>query len=717
MNPQNKRVEEAYNATRTKDVKSATIERLNITWKAHEIFEKLPQSLRLGDGFYYILDNISLPISPDDLLLGRIAEEVPDNTGEALLARTAEQWGRAIPNWMPDGGHECFDWESLLSLGLNGLESFAQAELDGRIAGGESGDHLDFLRGTIRIYQAIRNYARRYAAAAAKFGLHEQSINCASNADKAPTTFAEAMQLIWIVGHIYSTIGAVNSTLTFGRMDDLLFDFYREDLKGGRIARDGAGDLIEDFYCKNNLILGRGEHQMSGSSEKASGWFRNQAYDTPQYIVVGGYLPDGTLCCNELTELFVERIEPGLENPILIFRYTKNAPEYLWSMVCDKMRNNASMMVYSDEAVVPAMAHTGIEKQDALKYVMYGCNWPAIPAVQGGQGGYGLVLPLHIRNSIMEGTEPGSIDEIYKRFSASFREDMEDRLKRFRDNRSNWEKNGPGTLRIDDCFQSGNIALARTWRLGTAKYPTFLTSVRHIGSAADCMAAVDELVFKSGKITMGNLRNALADDFHGNENLRYMCLHAPKFGQGDDFADGHAKRILNTVTEELDDASRIGEPDQMIIFRSLTTDMAHIREGERLDATPDGRHAGKPLSDNSSPYPGSCGNGITAMFRSLSKLPFNRFNSGALNVRLQKGMVGGEDGLERLAILLRTYFNLGGLQVQLSVADTKELMQAQQNPEAHRHLIVRITGYSAVFVDMSKAAQDEIIRRPAMDNA
>ncbi|MGB9594941.1 MAG: glycine radical domain-containing protein, partial [Candidatus Poribacteria bacterium] len=152
-----------------------------------------------------------------------------------------------------------------------------------------------------------------------------------------------------------------------------------------------------------------------------------------------------------------------------------------------------------------------------------------------------------------------------------------------------------------------------------------------------------------------------------------------------------------------------------IATRCLTTDMGHIHAGAILGATPDGRHKGKPVSDNTSPYPGSSNRGITAMFRSLSKLPFNRFNSGALNVRIQKQIVSGEEGLKHLSSLLRTYFDMGGLQVQLSVADTDELRDAQVNPEAHRDLMVRITGYSAVFIDMCPTAQDEIIRRQEMD--
>ncbi|MDQ1326828.1 MAG: hypothetical protein QG641_108, partial [Candidatus Poribacteria bacterium] len=107
--------------------------------------------------------------------------------------------------------------------------------------------------------------------------------------------------------------------------------------------------------------------------------------------------------------------------------------------------------------------------------------------------------------------------------------------------------------------------------------------------------------------------------------------------------------------------------------------------------------------------------GITAMFRSIAKLPLNYFNSGALNVRIQRKFVFGDDGLSRLMALLKTFFDMGGLQVQLSVADTAELRQAQISPEAHRDLMVRITGYSAVFVDMCKNAQDEIIRRQEME--
>ena len=316
----------------------------------------------------------------------------------------------------------------------------------------------------------------------------------------------------------------------------------------------------------------------------------------------------------------------------------------------------------------------------------------------------------------MESEDPKSIDDVYELFATAIRSEIEASFEGLRERRKDWDTVAPGNLRIDDCFLDGPVARARSWTIGGTKYSAVTASIRHIASAADCFSAVDELVFSSNKkVSMSELRSALTDDFSGHEALRQLGLNAPKFGQDDDRADKHTIRLLNTVTAEFDRASRLGSPDAVIAFRCLTTDMGHIGAGAQLGATPDGRHAGKPVSDNMSPYPGSCTQGITAMLRSAAKLPLNRINSGPLNVRIQRRLVSGEQGLSRLTALLRTYFDMGGLQVQISVADTDELRDAQINPEAHRDLMVRITGYSAVFIDMCPKAQDEIIRRQELE--
>lgn len=710
------RLDEALHSLRDKPVRSTTLKRLRLTWEADQRVQKLPQPLQLGKGLYALLDHIATPVAPHDLLLGRILEESPDAEGEAFFRETTATWNkRAIPPWMRDGGHECFAWERLLTLGLPGLEKLARHKLRRRKAAGEKPATLDFLQGAINVYKALRYYARRYATAAQKVGLSSPATHCTAIAERAPVTFAEALQLTWLVGHVYCTMLAMNPTLTFGRMDELLLPYYRHDLLSGRLTREQAGNLIEDFYCKNNLILGRGEHQMGNGSDKDTGWLRNLTYDAPQYLVLGGRRVDGSPAANELTELFLERIVPRFENLVIVLRYTPDLPEPLWRLACEKMRANASMMVYNDENIIPAMIHAGIAPHEALTYTMHGCNWPDIPGLQRNVYTEFLKLPRLLSEALASTTDDAQgIEDIYAQFTTLARQAIKTQCERFRASRQEWDQRAPGALRVDDCFLAGPVERARSWELGGVKYANTLYAIVGIATAADSLAAVEEIVFASKRATLLELKEALRTDFAGRETLRQMCLRAPKFGQDDDRADDHAKRLLKIVLEEIDRASRPQAQDGVAAFRCLETDMRHIFFGQELGATPDGRHAGQPISENTSPMPGASRRGLTAMLNSVAKLPLNRINSGALNIRLQPTLFSGEAGLARLAALLRAYFDQGGLQAQLSFADIAELRDAQAHPEKHRDLMVRITGYSAAFVDMTVSAQDEIIRREEM---
>ena len=699
-----------------KAIRSTTLERLRKTREADLHVGGLAQPLQLGEGLYYLLDHIDVPVEAGDLIVGRICEEVPDEEGEAFFQTTVAAWeNRAVPPWMRDGGHECFAWERLLELGLTGLEERAQAALDECLAKGECGEGLDFLRGAVRIYQAFRRYARRYAESAWAAGLPAPAEYCAAIAERPPQTFAEALQLTWLVGHVYCTMVAVNPTLTFGRLDALLLPFYRRDLEAGRLSRNQAGDLVADFYYKNNLVLGRGEHQMSGGDETDTGWQRNLTYDAPQYVVLGGYRPDGSPPANELTELFLERVDPRYENPVIVLRYSRDLPERIWRLACGKMRDNASFMVYNDENIIPAMRHCGIGAEDAIGYTMHGCNWPDIPGIQRQVGYHQAVLPQYFLDALFS-FEDGlpCIDALYERFAECFREEIVAHCERLRQGRREWEHQAPGILRVDDCFLNGPIDKARSWSLGGVRYATLTCAITGIATAADCFAAVDELVLRSKRVGLADLQEALRCDFAGREALRQLCLNSAKFGQDDERTDGHAARVLGEVLAEIDRACRLGTDEEVVVFRCLETDMRHIRIGASTDATADGRRAGQPLSENTSPYPGTCRSGLTSMLKSVTRLPLEGINSGALNIRLQPELVRAEVGLDRLCALLRTYFDLGGLQCQLSVCSVEQLRQAQRCPEEHRDLMVRITGYSAVFVDMARHAQDEIIRREEM---
>jgi formate C-acetyltransferase len=379
------------------------------------------------------------------------------------------------------------------------------------------------------------------------------------------------------------------------------------------------------------------------------------------------------------------------------------------------MRANASAMVYNDENVIPAMVNSGIAEQDAVTYTMHGCNWPDVPGIERRFCHCAAELPRYVLDTLGDPeTRPESMEDVYRGIAARFRTPIEQACTRLRDERRRWDDHAPGRLRADDCFLDGPVDRARSWQFGGLKYDQVTCPVWSLATAADSLAALDELVFRSQTVSLDALKAALQADFAGSEPLRQSCLNAPKFGRDDDRADRHAVRLLEIVLQEVDRACRLDSDDPVIVFRCLETDMAHIGFGKRLGATPDGRRAGQPTSENTSPYPGSATKGVTGLLRSVAKLPLSRIHSGALNVRLQPRLFAGDEGLTRLAKLLRTYFDMGGLQVQLSFADVQELRDAQANPERHRDLMVRITGYSAAFVDMSVAAQEEIIRREEM---
>ena len=715
----NSRVAEATSLLRAKEIRSTTLERCRLLWEAHNRIGESAQPLQLGEGLYYLLGNIDTPVANTDLVVGRIREETPDAAGEAFLRARIEQWPPfGMPPWLKDVGHICFAWDRLLKLGLSGLEETAREKRRLMAVEGANRKQIDFLTGAIRVYQAFRLYARRYADAAKRVDSAECAAHCVAAAERAPRTFTEALQLIWLVGLVYCAMVTPNPAISFGRMDELLLDYYLNDIRNGILTRRKAGDLIEDFYCKTNLIMGRGEHQMGINSAKSTGWARNLCYDSPLYLVLAGRRYGGIAVSSDLTTLFLERMVPRLKNPVVILRYTPDLPEDVWRLACEKMAANSGLHVFNDDCVVPAMIHAGIREEDAASYTMHGCNEPDIPGIQrmvGYSFDNSFMLPRYFLEALFASPDDTpSVDSIYSRFFTSIAADIHEKCDEFRRVRRQWAEDLPGYLRVDDCFLKGSVEKARSWDCGGLEYRNLFFSLYSLATAADSFAAVDELVFRRKRVTLEELKEALENDFTGREDVRQLCLHAPKFGRDDGSADRHAVRILETIGREIDGESAVGTVDEVIVFRCLYTIMGHLSAGEHLGATPDGRRAGHPTSENMSPSPGACTAGLTAMLTSVAKLPLDRINTGILNMRLRPELFSGDGGIERLMSLFQAFFEKGGLQVQVSVAGTEELIDAQANPHRHKDLMVRITGYSALFTDMTPDAQNEIIRREEM---
>lgn len=714
-------IEEALDNLRNKPIKSTMFERIVCMDEANQLLEDEPQPLKLGKGLAYILANCSVPVSPHDILLGRVVEWVPNEVQEHYLEDFKARFNGAMrPEWLVDGGHITLRWETLLEIGLGGYVQKAQASLEKHIRENAPQEKRDFIQGMILVYEAYQNYIRRYGEAAHKQGQDHLAQICEHITQDPPRTFYEAMQLMFFVGHIYSVYASINSTLTYGRMDDFLLPYYLHDLQAGILTREEAEMIIEDFYCKNNLILGRGEHQLSGNEATDTGWFRNPTYDTPQYIILGGYSNHHDHVNNPLTALFVKCIHPRFENPFVVFRYTKDIKREVWHTLCDRVRENASIMIYNDENQIPSMVNAGFDYEDCVDYTMHGCNWPDIP------GKYAQILysSCLMVNRIMEvlidenqnlKEAYESMDAIYDTLFAVYKEEMETVAQTYRQIKADLPHRLATRLSCTDCFTDGTIDCGKDIYSGAVKYGVMYNVVRNIGTATDMMAALEQVVYKDHKATLGELIKAMSQNFVGYEALRRECLSAPRYGMDHEVADYHAKRLMKGFTDIVEEACINAEGvKDMLVFNITTTDMWHIEEGRKMMATPNGRLAGEAFSENLSPTVGVKNNGLTALLQSVAKLPLENVHAGAFNLRLRSDWIRGDKGLNLLAIVLQTYFEQGGMQVQVTVADTQTLIDAQQHPENYRDLMVRITGYSAAFVDMSKKAQDELIRRDQM---
>jgi formate C-acetyltransferase len=258
---------------------------------------------------------------------------------------------------------------------------------------------------------------------------------------------------------------------------------------------------------------------------------------------------------------------------------------------------------------------------------------------------------------------------------------------------------------INDCIKKGKDV-----SVGGARY-SFGDGVCLIGvvDAANSLAAIKKLVFEEKKLTMSQLRQALAANFEGYEEIERMCLKAPKYGNDDEYVDSIAKDIYEICYKLHSKSDHLGRP----VMPSAYSVTGHVAFGEFTGALPNGKKARKPLVDASvSAQAGTDKNGVTALVKSAAKvIDTVKYGSSHLNMKFHPTALRGMDGAKKLLSLIKTYFDLGGYHVQFNCVSGETLKDAQLHPENYRDLVVRVAGYSAYFVTLDKDTQDDIIKR------
>lgn len=487
--------------------------------------------------------------------------------------------------------------------------------------------------------------------------------------------------------------------------------------------------------------MGRGEHQV-GDASNSSTFERIFNFDAPQYLLLGGTDINENYTVNDLTLLFAECIQPSFKNPVVVFYYSpgmNTAYPGLWHILTEKALASSSLMFYNDANIKKTYRALGLPEEDFQNYHHFGCNWPS----PGSHSFWinGAPSAVHYRAFESEEEEkeirntyirvPGNgwpdifisflkthrddpdvtIETIYEEYYSFMDDFIQQKLEKgIRELRVRRRKPW-AVINFTDCFTESSLDLGECFT-ASAKYHFTLQSFQMFGTLCDCFTVVDALCFRDKKLTLGEMLDAVADNFEGHGQILAMCRGVPKYGSDDAFANKHVRRLAEMMADITRERGRkYLQSDGYFMVPCIQSDTWHLKNGLKYGATPDGRLAGTPFTQNSRPANGSCTNGLTAMFNSMLNIPDDGYLSGALNLDVDPKQFEGEAGHAMFAAMLAVYFNRGGLHAQVTSVSADDLIDAQQNPHLHRDLRVRITGYSGVFVDIAKSLQDDIIER------
>ncbi|MFH1718600.1 MAG: trans-4-hydroxy-L-proline dehydratase [Planctomycetota bacterium] len=534
----------------------------------------------------------------------------------------------------------------------------------------------------------------------------------------APRDFQEALQAYWFV-HL-SVITELNTWDSFnpGRLDQHLLPFYQKALEEGTLTSEQAKELLQCFWIKFN---NQPAPPKVGVTEEQSGTYTDFAL-----INIGGLRPaDGADGVNDVSYMMLDVVEEmHLTQPSACIQVSKRNPDHFLNRACKIIRTGLGQpSVFNTDVIIKEMLQDGKSIADARSGGPSGCvtvsafgkesctltgyiNWPKILELACNDG----VDPQSGRQ-LGPGTGDARRFTSYQQLMDAYKTQLAYFIDlKIRGNNiierlfANYMPAPFMSIVMDDC-----IARGVDYHNGGSRYnPTYIQGVG-VGTVTDSLAAVKYHVFDEQDITMDDLLAAMQADFYGYEQLRHALVeHSPKYGNDDDYADTIIEEVFDAYYDLLNGRPNTKGGKYRV---NLLPTTVHIYFGQVVGALPCGRKAGQPVSEGISPSQGSDSHGPTAVVKSAARIDHARTGGTLLNIKFNPQVLAGDDGIDKLVHLIRSYFKLDGHHIQFNVINAQTLRQAQQNPEQHRELIVRVAGYSDYFVDVGRDLQNEIIAR------
>jgi len=532
-----------------------------------------------------------------------------------------------------------------------------------------------------------------------------------------PETFHEAIQMYWFV-HL-GTITELNGwdAMNPGHFDQHLAPFYEAELAAGTLTREQAKELLCCFWIKVN---NHPAPPKVGITARESG-----TYNDFTNLNIGGISAEGKDGVSEVSYIMLEIVEelhilqPG--NAVHVSRVT---PDRFLEAACKVIRQGHGYpSVFNPDVYTVELMRQGKTLRDAREGGCSGCievgafgkeafvltgylNVPKILEVTLNNG----IDPLTGKRVGIETGDPrefNSYDELYQAFVKQLNDIVELKIRVSNYIDRMFAKYAPApflSVVIADCIDKG-----RDYYDAGPRYNTNYIQCTGLGTVTDSLAALKKHVFEEKRFSIEQILEALAKNFEGEEFLRQTIVNkTPFFGNDDDYADSIALKVYDDLLAAID-----GKPNtkgESFHLNMLST-TCHIYFGKMLGATPNGRFAGKSISDGTSPSHGADTHGPSAVIRSLTKLDHTMSGGTLLNQRFLPSLLKRDEDIRKLAALIRSYFTMGGHHIQFNIVDTATLKAAQDNPEDYKDLLVRMAGYSDYFNDMNADLQQEVIER------
>lgn len=729
--------------------------------------EKESTTYRRALAFEKVMEEMPVCIEEWDMIVGNAVED-------GVIARCVlpaylrlDELGKCTYNM----SHKAPDYETLLNTGLLAiLEKLSQKEA-------KTESQKEFVRAVRIEICAVIKLAERYAKLAKKLageeenpGKREEYLEIARICSKVPghpaETLREAIQSLWFINHAFIE---TMSYLSIGRIDHLLYPYYKKDAERGNITLREAQDLVDQLclrindravldtenYVVNQKMLPGAPAQCRldynfGFVDKAQTDEADAINHWGQNILISGLNPDGTDDTNILTYLFLNAHEKfSMTDPTLTVRMHKNTPEELRNRTAEVLKNGGGMpYINNDDILIPAYQSYGVSLEDACDYANSNC-WETLlqgrsnqEMIRGINFLYLLELALNRgqslvyakdkakeeapvledpttfspwvgpANPVIDGIDTGgckefnSFEDLMRAWKAQLDymlcTSMEYVSREMKENGSHgpYSSNPLLSALTRDCVEQ----LTDICRHG-ARYDLWHILAEAVSNAADAMAAIKQLVFEEKIIKLPQLLETLKNDWKGQENMQLRFLRdAPKFGNGEDYVDSIAVEMVNYYLERVDYHRK--KYTDILFCPCIATFSWIVNIGRRIGASADGRFSKEPIAANMSPAPSRDVSGPIAAIRSYLKLNLEKMPGGApIDLRVNINGLEGEEGTRRISAMIQTFLEQRGNMMTLTITSAEELRRAMECPEKYRGLRVRMGGWSAYYVLLSKESQ------------